>query len=625
MSGISTAIGSERVSRVSGYKIQGRNFSDPFVNLPQQILILAEANHANQGSIVTTPVQITSAAQAGAYYGWGSPIHQIMRILRPTNGDGVGGIPTIVMAQLEAGGATASVIIWNVSAPANATANATHTVIIAGRDNVDFKSYSYAVAIGDSATTIAAKMATAISAVLGCPVTAVGSATGGTFGTSSVAFGAGALTAGQTVTLAGLTYTSTAGTTQAQLAAAFASLANGATTGPGTGTGTYSGALTGFATGTVTSNTVVFTAVTKGPAPTGYPVVQTGNGTAAVITNTAGTYATGVLTATSKWFGITSADISISISLNGTGLAGLSYAQTSNTPGAGAADISGALTQFESTWYTLLINSYGTATLAVLEAFNGKPDPINPTGRYSPTVFMPFIALFGSNVASASSLVTITDASARIPEVTNVLCPAPGSNNMPYEAAANAALLFAVISQNTPHLTIAGQSYPDSNTPTSNLIGDMSDYNNRDLLKGKGCSTVKLVNGAYQVQDFVTTYHPTGEVPLIFNEARYLIIDWNIRDGYGILETNHVKDKVIVADGQYTTVSDVIRPSDWKAILFTYFDFLASIALISDAKFSKDSLQVQIDPSNPNRFNTTFNYKRTGTSEIESTDVAVGF
>lgn len=100
----------------------------------------------------------------------------------------------------------------------------------------------------------------------------------GSFETAAVKFSATALTAGQTIIIAGLTYTSTAGTTQAQLAAAFANLAVGATTGAGTVTGTYTGALTGYATGAVESDdTVVFTASTVGPKT---DLVQTGTGAA---------------------------------------------------------------------------------------------------------------------------------------------------------------------------------------------------------------------------------------------------------------------------------------------------------------------------------------------------------
>lgn len=616
---ISTAVPANDVSRTSGYQLDKGNFSTGSPYLPPQVVILAEANTANQGTIVTTPVQITSAAQAGQTYGYGSPIHAIARQLLPK----IGGIPVWVMAQLAAGGASATVIVWAISGAANQ--NKTHYISIAGRESLDFAPYSVTISQGDTGDVIVTKYFNAINAVLGSPVTATKATIAGTFGTSSVLFASGGLTAAQSLTLGGLTYTSTGTTTQAQLASAFASLANGATTGAGTGTGTYSGALTGFATGTVTSNTVVFTATVAAPAPAGYPVVATGTVAAVTsVTNVAGTYPTGTLTLTTKWAGATSADLTTSIDVNGNA-AGLTYALSSTTPGAGSPSIATALTQFQSKWYTLVINSYGVSQVPALEAFNGVPDPINPTGQYQPQVFMPFMAFFGSTDPVAANLVAITDAAGRVAQVTNILCPAPSSGAMPYEVAAAMCLLFANVAQSTPHLTVAGQSYVDIPVPPTNLIGDLANYTNRNLLKSKGCSTVTLVNGAYQVQDLVTTYHPTGEVPLVFNEARYLNIDWNVYYGYNLLQIAHLNDKTIVADKQVTTVQNIIRPSDWKAILFTYFDTLAALALITDAAFSKSSLVVEIDPSNPNRFNTTFSYKRTGTAEIESTTVTVGF
>jgi riboflavin synthase alpha subunit len=72
------------------------------------------------------------------------------------------------------------------------------------------------------------------------------------------------LTAGQSVTVAGLTLTATGTITAAEVAAGFASLAAGATTGnPVTG-GTWSGTLAVFASGTVSTATVVFTSSTAG-------------------------------------------------------------------------------------------------------------------------------------------------------------------------------------------------------------------------------------------------------------------------------------------------------------------------------------------------------------------------
>lgn len=110
----------------------------------------------------------------------------------------------------------------------------------------------------------------------------------GTFETATAVFGT-ALTTGQTVIIAGLTYTSAAATTAVELAAAFANLAVGATTGAGTATGSYSGALTGYSTGAAgTSNldTVVFTASTVGNKTN---LAATGTGTSPTFTIVGGT------------------------------------------------------------------------------------------------------------------------------------------------------------------------------------------------------------------------------------------------------------------------------------------------------------------------------------------------
>lgn len=108
----------------------------------------------------------------------------------------------------------------------------------------------------------------------------------GTYETASVVFNASGLTAGQTQILGGLTFTSTGVTTQAELAAAFANLEDGATTGAGASLGTYSGALTGWSTGAVTvGTTVLFTATTVGNVTN---LAETGTGANPTITIVAG-------------------------------------------------------------------------------------------------------------------------------------------------------------------------------------------------------------------------------------------------------------------------------------------------------------------------------------------------
>jgi len=79
------------------------------------------------------------------------------------------------------------------------------------------------------------------------------------------------LAAGQTVTLAGLTYTASATTTAAQVASAFANLSNGVSKtassvsdGSGNTLGTLDGTLTGYSTGAVNGAVVTFTSAISG-------------------------------------------------------------------------------------------------------------------------------------------------------------------------------------------------------------------------------------------------------------------------------------------------------------------------------------------------------------------------
>jgi phage tail sheath gpL-like len=507
MSTISTAVGLDRISRVSGYNVKRGVFTTGTQNLPQIIAVFGEANTANQSGLTVTKREVTSAAEAAQLYGYGSPIHSQMRILRPLSGDGVGGIPTIVFPQITAGGATATVRAWTVVG--TATANTTHYIIVNGRTNIDFQEYAVNIVVGDTPTIVATKIRDAINSVLSCPATAA---------------------------------------------------------------------------------------------------------------NTAG-----VVTATTKWRGITSAEFNLSISYGANVAAGLSYSQTTSTNGAGVVDLAPSLAQFGDDWYTMVTNPYGTAHLAVLEQYNGLPNDVNPTGRYSGLVYKPFCAYFGSVLSDKDDLVAITDDAARKSEVTNVACVAPGSLGFSWEAVANVVALASVVYQNAPNLDVNNLSYPDMPIPSDGDIVDMRDYNNRDFLVKKGCSTVLLKNGAYVIQDLVTTYHPDGEIPLQYAYPRNLNIDWNLADSYRTFETLYLQDKTLVADGQIVDVDGCIKPKEWKGLVYELFDNLAEKALINDPEFSKSSMVVQISTLNPNRFETTFSYKRTGIARIESTTAKAGF
>lgn len=498
---ISNAVGTELVSRITGYVVTKGNFNNVTPNLPQRVAIIGEANVANQAGLSLDPIEVTTAQQAGDLFGYGSPIHMAFRILRPASGSGIGGIPTVVYPQAEPGGAVAKE--FTITVTGSATGNQVHTVKVAGRTNLDGVAYSVNVVDLDTPTLIAAKIADAVNAVIGSPFIA----------TSLV----------------------------------------------------------------------------------------------------------GVVTVVSKWKGLTADDLNIEMDNNGSGV-GVTYATVSTVTGAGTPSVAAALALFGNDWNTVVLNTYGleTTTMTALESTNGIPDPNAPTGRYSGIIFKPFIAISGS---TADEDTTITDA--RLLDVTIAVAPAPLSLGHPLEAAANMTLLYARIEQDTPHLDVAGRTYSDMPTPAS--IGTMADYINRDAYVKKGNSTVDLVTGKYEVQDFVTTYHPIGEVPPQFRYCRNLMLDFNVRFGYFLLEEINVVDHVIAANDDIINVSGFIKPKQWKAILATYAVDLSKRALITEPDFMKDSTEVGLGDTNPDRLETFFRYKRSSFVRIASTTAEAGF
>jgi phage tail sheath gpL-like len=321
----------------------------------------------------------------------------------------------------------------------------------------------------------------------------------------------------------------------------------------------------------------------------------------------------------SKWAGLTAAGLQVEVDTNDLEI-GITYTVESTQAGSGTPSIADALELFGNDWNTVVVNSYGTheGTMTLLEEFNGVPDPETPTGRYASVLMKPFIAMTGSVAEDPSS---ITDA--RLDEVTIVICPAPLSDGLAMEAAANMATLYAVQAQNNPHLDVSGQSYPDMPTPTE--IGAMATYDDRDLILKKGCSTVDLSGGKYVVQDLVTTYHPVGEEPAQFAYVRNLTIDFNIRYGYYLIEQKYVVDHMIAADDDIVSASKVVKPKTFKGNVHNYADDLANRGLIVNPAFMQDTTIVNLSTVNPDRLETRFSYKRSGYARISSTTATAGF
>ena len=132
--------------------------------LPQRIAVFAQGSTAVTYS--TTKRQVTSAAEAGSVYGFGSPAHLAVRELLPVNGDGVGSIPVTVYPLVDLGG---SVVAHGDIVPGGtATKATTFRVRIGGILSGQFTVAAGAVV----AATVITAMIAAINGVLEMPFTA---------------------------------------------------------------------------------------------------------------------------------------------------------------------------------------------------------------------------------------------------------------------------------------------------------------------------------------------------------------------------------------------------------------------------------------------------------------------
>lgn len=162
---INTVIDPSAVARVVGIEPKYKDYSAGAVRyLPQRIALLAQGSTGSVYS--TTKAEITSAFEAGAAYGFGSPIHLMMLQLRPSNGDGVGTIPVTVYPLVDDGSGVAAT--GDITPVGTATKAGQFRI---GINNV-FSNY-FAVAVGDTVADFTAAATTAINEVLEIPMIAV--------------------------------------------------------------------------------------------------------------------------------------------------------------------------------------------------------------------------------------------------------------------------------------------------------------------------------------------------------------------------------------------------------------------------------------------------------------------
>jgi phage tail sheath gpL-like len=335
----------------------------------------------------------------------------------------------------------------------------------------------------------------------------------------------------------------------------------------------------------------------------------------------AGTIAT-TLPLTAKWAG--QSGIGIRVEFDQDTDIGLTYTSV-RTNGAGEKLPTDALALFGSSWNTVAVNclSNTSTILNEYELFVGTST--DKTGRYNAEDWKPCVVVSGTEESDKAALIAITDA--RKLQQANVVVPCGNSLSIPLEIASAAAGRYALLANSDPKTDLIGTSLIGVVPPVDGVVGDLSAYDNRDFVVKGGCSTTKLNAGLYEMIDFVTTYHPDGENPAQFRYVRNLVgIDFNVKFAVRFNEQIFLAGKTILPDSSGSTTQGVIKPKQWKGILNdNVFKPFAEGGLFSDAEYSLEGCVVGINPTNGDRLDTEFPYKRTGTARISSVSGIANF
>jgi S-layer protein len=261
--------------------------------------------------------------------------------------------------------------------------------------------------ITESAVTIGGGTATAVTVVQTAAVAAVQAVTAvaAVKQTSDIVFVD--VTAGQTVTVAGLTFTAAKALTAAQVAAAFANVTANSLQGSGVTTnGTYSGTLTGFSSGAVkTSGTSSIVTFTESTAATNAAIAVAGTGAPTVGTVVAGSAAT---TGVTGVLGVTSGAVTINdnaggklatVTLDGTGTASITSDKLT-TLNVSNTDSNVTVANTVATTLALNVKNLGADTAGTI-AVGGAYSTLNVTAASDSAFVLTGAAVANLKVAGA--------------------------------------------------------------------------------------------------------------------------------------------------------------------------------------------------------------------------------
>lgn len=555
--------------------------------LPQRIAVLAQG--ASDAVYSLEKFQMTSAAQAGSRFGYGSPAHLIARELFPPNGDGVGTIPVTVYPLDDAGSGVAAV--GEILPSGSQTAAAAYRVLIN-----KIASEPFVIPAAASVTDICRLIGLAVVAVLEMPMTV-----SYTYGTVTAAPNA-PNTGDGTVTLLSVTGSPLPG---AYVLTCITAVADGGVfklVGP---------------TGALVSDTVTMT-----PGAGGTTVINVG-GLQFTLTDGTVDFAVGddfTITVpatdvqlTSKWKGVSANDLYIE--LEGEDL-GVTFAITQPAGGLVNPDLSAALALFGNVWETMVLNALNISDTTALDDLKTVGD-----GRWGELVRKPFVAFTGNTETDVADATAVS--STRRTDKINAQLVAPGSLNLPFVVAARQLARIAKVANNNPPRDYGSQR-ADRLTPGADE--DQWDYPTRDQAVKAGSSTVEVKDGVVHISDVVTFYRPEGEETPAYRYVVDIVKLQNILFNIDLIFNDVSWDGApLIPDNQPTVNPEAKKPKMAIAAINGKLDGLGLNAIISDPAAAKKSTAASINSGNPKRLDWQTTVQLSGNTNIISATLNFGF
>lgn len=320
-----------------------------------------------------------------------------------------------------------------------------------------------------------------------------------------------------------------------------------------------------------------------------------------------------VATMTTKWYGASA--LQISISIEGAAPAGLTLAITALTVGTANPDIQPALDQFGSVWETMVVNCLELSDDTALDAFQ-----VFGESRWGALERKPFLAFTGASDTMAN-VTAIT--SLRTTDRTNVSLNSPGSPDAKFITAARMVARIVKVAGSNP-----AQDYGNQQALglTPGLDSAQWDYAERNAAILGGASTSESIGGVVHVADTVTMYHPAGDPAPAYRYVTDVIKLMNVMFNLDVIfaGTGWV-GAPLIPDNQATVNRSAKQPKAAVAAVCAMLDSLGLEAIISDPDTAKANTVAEIDSGNPKRLNVATIVQLSGTVNIISVDLNFGF